>query len=72
MSVKTFVDSNILIYARDLDSGMRLPQASDRLKDLWQDFCALRPSDDMSVGAARKSAYATAAQDHAGGLAPKQ
>ena len=37
MSVKTFVDSNILIYAHDLDSGKRQPQAAKRLKDLWQD-----------------------------------
>jgi predicted nucleic acid-binding protein len=36
MSVKTFVDSNILIYAHDLDSGMRQSQASERLRDLWQ------------------------------------
>jgi predicted nucleic acid-binding protein len=36
MSVKTFVDSNILIYAHDLDSGMRQPQASERLRDLWK------------------------------------
>jgi predicted nucleic acid-binding protein len=37
MSVKTFVDSNILIYAHDLDSGKRQQQAAKRLKDLWQD-----------------------------------
>jgi hypothetical protein len=42
MSVKTFVDSNILIYAHDLDSGMRRPHVSERLKDLWQDRAECR------------------------------
>jgi predicted nucleic acid-binding protein len=37
MSVKTFVDSNILIYAHDLDAGTRQRRASELLKKLWED-----------------------------------
>jgi predicted nucleic acid-binding protein len=37
MSVKTFVDSNILIHAHDLDAGMRQQRASELLKKLWED-----------------------------------
>jgi predicted nucleic acid-binding protein len=37
MSVKTFVDSNILIYAHDLDAGIRRQEAAERLKVLWRD-----------------------------------
>jgi predicted nucleic acid-binding protein len=36
MSDKTFVDSNILIYAHDSDSGARQRQAAGWLKKLWQ------------------------------------
>jgi predicted nucleic acid-binding protein len=37
MSGKTFVDSNILIYAHDLDAGARQRRASELLKELWED-----------------------------------
>jgi predicted nucleic acid-binding protein len=36
MSDRTFVDSNILIYADDSDSGARQRQAAGWLKKLWQ------------------------------------
>jgi predicted nucleic acid-binding protein len=32
---KVFVDSNILIYAHDFDSGARQQRAADCLKELW-------------------------------------
>lgn len=35
MSVVTFVDSNILIYAHDLDAGEKRERAVTRLQDLW-------------------------------------
>jgi|SRR5579864_3692190 len=35
MTGKTFVDSNILIYAHDFDSGQRQQQASEHLAALW-------------------------------------
>ena len=35
MSDRVFVDSNILIYAHDLDAGMKREVASSLLRDLW-------------------------------------
>jgi predicted nucleic acid-binding protein len=35
MSVVTFVDSNILIYAHDLDAGEKRERAVTRLQALW-------------------------------------
>lgn len=35
MIARTFVDSNILIYAHDLDAGYRHRRAADRLAGLW-------------------------------------
>jgi predicted nucleic acid-binding protein len=35
MTVRTFVDSNILIYAHDADAGFRQRRASEELVDLW-------------------------------------
>lgn len=32
---KVFVDSNILIYAHDLDAGARQQRSADRLWELW-------------------------------------
>jgi len=37
MTEKVFVDSNILIYARDLDEGRKREVAAARLAELWQD-----------------------------------
>ena len=35
MSVKIFIDSNVLIYAHDADAGVKQKVAGDVLKDLW-------------------------------------
>jgi predicted nucleic acid-binding protein len=35
MTVRTFVDSNILIYAHDADAGARQRRASEQLVELW-------------------------------------
>lgn len=35
MTVRTFVDSNVLIYAHDADSGLRQRRASEELAQLW-------------------------------------
>lgn len=35
MSAKTFVDTNILIYAHDVDAGAKHATAKDILRDLW-------------------------------------
>src|SRR6266852_5416385 len=32
---KTFVDSNILVYAHDFDTGSRQQRAAERLTELW-------------------------------------
>ena len=37
MSAKTFVDTNILIYAHDLDAGKKHTIAVETLKELWAD-----------------------------------
>ena len=36
MSGKVFVDTNILIYAHDLDAGQRNALSADILRDLWE------------------------------------
>lgn len=36
MIVKTFVDSNVLIYAHDADAGFRQRRASEELAELWE------------------------------------
>lgn len=36
MIAKTFVDSNILIYARDADAGSKLQRAAEQLTVLWK------------------------------------
>jgi predicted nucleic acid-binding protein len=35
MSVRTFVDSNVLIYAHDVDAGRKHDVAQERLRELW-------------------------------------
>jgi predicted nucleic acid-binding protein len=35
MSASVFVDSNILIYAHDLDAGLKQTRAADSLRTLW-------------------------------------
>ena len=36
MSDKTFVDSNVLIYAHDIDSGTKYRVANSILRELWE------------------------------------
>jgi len=36
MSAKTFVDTNILIYAYDVDAGAKHSRANEALSELWQ------------------------------------
>jgi predicted nucleic acid-binding protein len=37
MSVRSFVDSNVLVYAHDADAGERHHRAVECLEDLWAD-----------------------------------
>lgn len=37
MSVKTFVDTNVLVYAYDLDAGAKHDIARKLLRELWSD-----------------------------------
>ena len=37
MSVRTFVDANILIYAYDVDAKRKHPVAKNALRELWRD-----------------------------------
>ncbi len=34
--MRTFIDSNVLIYAPDADAGSKQPVAADRLTELWE------------------------------------
>jgi len=36
MIARTFVDSNILIYAHNADAGSKQQRAADRLTELWK------------------------------------
>jgi predicted nucleic acid-binding protein len=36
MNGKTFVDTNVLIYAHDRDAGVKNAVARDLLRELWQ------------------------------------
>lgn len=36
MSARSFVDTNILIYAHDLDAGPKRDRAAGLLRDLWE------------------------------------
>jgi predicted nucleic acid-binding protein len=36
MTARTFVDSNILIYAHDADAGSKQRRAANQLTDLWK------------------------------------
>lgn len=35
MTAKVFVDSNVLIYAHDVDAGMRHEKSAQRIRGLW-------------------------------------
>jgi len=41
MSVKTFVDTNVLVYAHDVDDLLRHDLARDALRALWNDGTGL-------------------------------
>jgi predicted nucleic acid-binding protein len=41
MIAKTFVDSNVLIYAHDADAGSKQRIAADRLGNLWESGAGL-------------------------------
>ena len=41
MTARTFVDSNVLIYAHDADAGLRQRKAADRLAGLWSNGTGL-------------------------------
>jgi predicted nucleic acid-binding protein len=41
MSVKTFVDTNVLIYAHDADAGRKHERATAILGDLWEEKSGL-------------------------------
>lgn len=59
MSGKTFVDANILVYACDLDAGVKRDIARRVLQDLWDaETGALSPQvlQEFYVGATRKIA----------------
>ncbi|MBM4355031.1 MAG: PIN domain-containing protein [Deltaproteobacteria bacterium] len=36
MTVRTFVDTNILVYAEDADAGHKFSRANERVRELWQ------------------------------------
>ena len=41
MTGKVFVDTNILIYAHDVEAGIRHDRALNLIKDLWQKGCGV-------------------------------
>jgi predicted nucleic acid-binding protein len=41
MSDKTFVDTNVLIYAHDVDAREKHAVAKDLLRDLWSERCGV-------------------------------
>jgi len=41
MSDKTFVDTNVLIYAHDVDARAKHAVAKDILRDLWSERCGV-------------------------------
>lgn len=42
MNVKTFVDTNILVYAHDLDSGKKHEIAQKNIINLWETGTGVR------------------------------
>jgi len=39
MSDKTFVDTNILVYAHDRDAGEKCEASRSLLRELWEERC---------------------------------
>lgn len=59
MSARTFVDTNVLIYAHDVDSGTKREVASTLLRELWSErMGALSPQvlQEFYVNVTRKIA----------------
>ena len=59
MSGRTFVDTNVLIYAHDLDAGPKHELASSRLSELWalkQGFISAQVLQEFYVNVTRKIA----------------
>ena len=59
MSGRTFVDTNVLIYAHDLDAGPKHEIASARLLELWasrQGFISAQVLQEFYVNVTRKIA----------------
>jgi predicted nucleic acid-binding protein len=59
MNVKTFVDSNILIYAHDVDAGEKQMVAREILRDLWAErsgAVSLQVLQEFYVNVTRKIA----------------
>jgi predicted nucleic acid-binding protein len=55
--VRTFVDSNVLIYAHDADTGSKQRIAADQLRDLWNPGTGLLSTQvlrEFYVNATRK------------------
>jgi len=64
MIVKTFVDSNVLIYAHDADAGSKQRIAADRLRKLWESGAGLLSTQvlqEFYVNVTRKIASPLAA-----------
>lgn len=59
MSVKTFVDTNVLIYAHDVDAGGKREIAQNLLRELWRDrngVLSMQVLQEFYVNAVRKIA----------------
>lgn len=59
MSAKTFVDTNILIYAHDIDAGRKREVAQNLLRELWKDrngVVSMQVLQEFYVNAVRKIA----------------
>lgn len=59
MSVKTFVDTNVLIYAHDVDAGGKREIAQSLLRELWRDrngVLSMQVLQEFYVNAVRKIA----------------
>jgi hypothetical protein len=54
MTVRTFVDSNILIYAHDADAGARQHRASEQLVELWAAGAGLLSTQTGAPGVLRQ------------------
>ncbi len=59
MSAKTFVDTNVLIYAHDIDAGRKRDVAQNVLRELWRDrsgVLSMQVLQEFYVNAVRKIA----------------